>query len=242
MGDERKEFIIAGNRNLYAFRAELEESGEVRWTQQLIAADTSDDGIGVGDVDDDGDIDIAAGRRLGSDTEAKEVLWFQNPGHLDRRWQEHFVGRGTHAIDRIEIADFDQDGKGDIVVTEQRYPGFEPDAQMVLFIQKDIYKWDKQVVVTQHSMNNLDVGDIDRDGDVDIVTAEHKGQALKTEIWLNNGKAKFTPSVIDSGKESHLGAQLVDIDDDGDLDIISAGWDQYQYMHMWLNPLNLEQE
>lgn len=239
VGDERDEFIIAGNGNLYAFKVSATEDGKVQWTEHLIAANTSDDGIGVGDIDGDGDMDIAAGRRLGNDEEAKEVLWFKNPGHMDRQWQEHFVGRGNHAIDRVEIADLDGNGKGDVIVTEERYPGFDPDAQMVLFIQKDSYRWNKRVIVTQHSMNNLDVGDVDQDGDIDIVTAEHKGDTLKTELWLNNGRAVFTSSLIDTGKESHLGTQLVDIDNDGDLDLISAGWDRHQYIHIWLNPLKL---
>jgi hypothetical protein len=193
----------------------------------------------VGDIDGDGDVDIAAGRRLGNDEEAKEVLWFKNPGYIDRQWQEHFVGRGNHAIDRVEIADLDGNGKGDVIVTEERYPGFDPDAQMVLFVQKDSYRWNKRVIVTQHSMNNLDAGDVDQDGDIDIVTAEHKGDTLKTELWLNNGRAVFSSSIIDTGKESHLGTKLVDIDNDGDLDLISAVWDRHQYIHIWLNPLQL---
>ncbi|MFC4701546.1 FG-GAP repeat domain-containing protein [Glaciecola siphonariae] len=237
VGDDSKEFVIAGNGNLYAFKADITDSGAVVWTEQLIAANTSDEGIGVGDIDGDGDMDVAAGRRPGNESEPKEIIWFENPGHMDRAWKEHFVGRGGHPIDRVEIADLNGDGKGDIVFTEERYPGLQPDAQMAIFIQEDAYRWNKQVLVTQYSMNNLDIGDVDQDGDLDIVTAEHKGEELETELWLNDGKARFKVVVVDSGKESHLGTQLFDIDDDGDLDLISAGWDQHQFVHVWLNPL-----
>lgn len=237
VGDARKEFIIAGNGNLYAFSAILQSDGTVTWQQQRIAENTSDEGIGAGDIDGDGDIDIAAGRRPEGESEPKEVMWFENPGHIDGPWQAHYVGEGSHPIDRVEIADLNNDGKGDIVFTEERYPGLEPDAEMVLFLQSEQQQWQRQVLVTQYSMNNLDIDDVDQDGDLDIVTAEHKGETLETQLWLNDGSASFTKNTIDTGKENHLGTQLVDIDNDGDMDIIGAGWDQHQFVHLWLNPL-----
>ena len=236
-GDKAQEFIVAGNGNLYVFSHQVQSDGSVAWTEQLIAQDTSDEGIGVGDIDGDGDIDIAAGRRPGDEPEPKQVIWFENPGHINAPWQDHFVGEGSHPIDRVEIADLNEDGKGDIVFTEERYPGLEPDAQMVMFLQQDEQQWDRQVLVTQFSMNNLDIADVDQDGDLDIITAEHKGEALETQLWINDGEAEFSAMTIDTGKESHLGTQFVDIDADGDLDVISAGWDQHQYVHLWLNPL-----
>jgi hypothetical protein len=84
-------------------------------------------------------------------------------------------------------------------------------------------------------MNNLDVSDIDDDGDIDLVTNEHKGSILETQIWKNDGQGSFTKEIIDVGRESHLGTQLGDLDGDGDLDLISAGWDQYRFMHVWRN-------
>ncbi|WP_395341159.1 FG-GAP repeat domain-containing protein [Ningiella sp. W23] len=236
VGDQRNEFIIAGNGNLFAFKAHSNDDGSVRWQKQLVAANTSDEGIGVGDIDGDGDIDLAAGRRPEGDPEPKEVLWYENPGNMDGQWQSHYVGKGSHPIDRVEIADLNGDGLGDIVFTEERYPGLEPDAQMVKFVQTSDGAWEREVLVTQFSMNNLDIGDVDQDGDLDLITAEHKGEVLETELWQNDGNGNFTQSVIDTGKESHLGTQLVDIDGDGDLDIISAGWDQHQFVHIWLNP------
>nr|WP_136252901.1 VCBS repeat-containing protein [Ningiella ruwaisensis] len=234
--DDREEFIIAGNGNLYAFSASLQADGEVQWQSQLIAANTSDEGIGAGDIDGDGDIDIAAGRRPEGEPEPKELYWYENPGHMNEPWKAHYVGQSTHPIDRVEIADLNANGKGDIVFTEERYPGLEPDAQLIVMMQTEDNGWTRNVLATQYSMNNLDIGDIDQDGDLDLVTAEHKGEALETELWLNDGKANFSVQIIDSGKESHLGTQMVDIDADGDLDLISAGWDQHQFVHLWLNP------
>ncbi len=84
-------------------------------------------------------------------------------------------------------------------------------------------------------MNNLDAADVDRDGDTDLVTNEHKGSRHRTEIFLNNGKAGFTPQLVGEGKEMHLGARCFDLDSDGDLDIVGPGWDRYQELHLYRN-------
>lgn len=84
-------------------------------------------------------------------------------------------------------------------------------------------------------MNNLDVADIDNDGDIDISTSEHKGEDLTLQLWLNDGAGNFTIQEVDKGKEAHLGARFYDMDGDDDLDIISIGWDQHNFVHLWRN-------
>lgn len=97
--------------------------------------------------------------------------------------------------------------------------------------------WQRHLIVQQYSMNNLDVADLDGDGDIDVVTNEHKGPDLAVQWWENDGHGKFTKHIIDIGRENHLGTQLFDLDADGDLDIIGAAWDNYKWMHVWRNDL-----
>jgi hypothetical protein len=92
-------------------------------------------------------------------------------------------------------------------------------------------------------MNNLDTADMDGDGDIDIITCEHSmpygGKPApgheRLQVWANDGHGNFTEHTIDQNRESHLGAQAVDLDHDGDLDIVSIAWRDYQYLHLWRN-------
>jgi hypothetical protein len=58
---------------------------------------------------------------------------------------------------------------------------------------------------------------------------------IKLEVWANDDQGHFTSQVIDREKESHLGGQLVDLDSDGDLDIVSIAWRDFKYLHIWRN-------
>jgi len=173
------------------------------------------------------------------------MCWWKNPGDGSGDWRCFDVGKATHA-DRYELADLNGDGRLDLVTSEERYPGHVPNASCYWFEQPADPKsdaWKRHLVVTQFSMNNLDVTDMDRDGDADIITCEHsmpyRGEPApgkeRLQIWENDGGGTFTEHSVNPGKESHLGAQVTDLDGDGDLDIVSIAWREYQYLHLWRN-------
>jgi hypothetical protein len=106
------------------------------------------------------------------------------------------------------------DGRPDVVVTEERWPGPDPDASLYWFEQPARpagSSWTRHTVITEYSLNSLDVADMDRDGDSDIVICEHKGP------------------------EGRFRLQIFENDGDGDLDIVSAAWDNYKFLHLWRN-------
>ena len=143
-----------------------------------------------------------------------------------------------YPIDRVRVADFNKDGQLEIVVTEDRWNVIKPIAAVYVFQISDKgvqSKWKVQRLGNYYSLNNLDVGDIDKDGLADIITSEHKGPELKTIVYLNNGKGGFSEEILYKGIEMHLGAKLVDLDNDGDLDIIGPSWDRYKFFNMVRN-------
>ena len=233
----KEELLIAGNGNVYLISIP-EKPTEMIWPTKLIADNTSDEGIGVGDIDGDGDLDISCGRRRVGEDEPKILVWFENEGRFDSPWKDHYVARTDHPIDRVKIADLNGDGQMEIIVAEERYPGLDPDSNILWFKQNDSDEaWTSTVLTTQYSSNNLEVVDKDEDGDLDILTAEHKGELLELQLWANNGTSSFTKTVLDIGKENHLGAKAFDMDNDGDLDIIGSAWDNYRWVHYWRNAM-----
>lgn len=229
---ESQEILLASQGGIYLLAKQ--DSGS--WTSSLLGKDASDEGFAVADIDGDGDLDLVSGFRVeGKDPENPTVVvWFENDGQTDSPWIRHELRETAFAVDRVEAADLNGDGKTDVIVAEERYPGEEPDATLWVYLQtKD--SWKRQKVVTQYSMNNLDVADMDADGDVDLITSEHKGPTLALQIWSNDGNANFAKTVVDTGKENHLGARVADMDNDGDLDIVGIGWDQHSFVHLWRN-------
>jgi hypothetical protein len=94
--------------------------------------------------------------------------------------------------------------------------------------------WQAAQLLSGASFNSMDAGDLDQDGDVDLVVAEHRGE--RGLYILNNlGGGRVSPQLVSLGRESHLGARLIDLDGDHDLDIVRIAWDAPGDIHLWRN-------
>ena len=94
--------------------------------------------------------------------------------------------------------------------------------------------WEQQEVTSRGSLNSLSVADMNDDGRRDLVMGEHRG-ALLLSLWRNLGGGRLIEQLVDEGVESHLGARTVDLDGDGDREIVSIGWDAPQTIRVLRN-------
>lgn len=224
------EIVVSSGAGVFYFeRAGTPEANA--WRRVRISAAASDEGIAVADIDGDGRLDLVA-----TTGDAKELAWWRNPGDGAADWQRMDVGKLPEFgyPDRVGAADLDGDGRTDIVVTEENG---KPDGARALWWRQPSRSgdtWQRREVTSRGSLHSLSVADINADGHADLVIGEHRG-ALRLSIWNNLGGARLIEQQIDAGKESHLGARTIDLDGDGDLDIVSIAWDRAEIIHVWRN-------
>jgi hypothetical protein len=180
------------------------------WKLAQLSEVTNEEEIALGDIDGDGRTDIHLGTH-----------WLRNlgGGKFERR---DGANLGEGEVDRLRLADVDGDGDLDVVI------GVEDENRLVWAENRAAGgEWIVHAVAADFRHMSLDVRDIDGDGDVDIVSGAHKGRG-EVSVYENLGRGvRWQPHVVSagaSGIDHHAGTQLVDLDGDGDLDILSIGW------------------
>ena len=196
--------------------------------------DSTDEGVGAADFDADGKIDI-----VGSD--GNNSVWWQNNGTTSN-WTRRTVGPADHGesgggyTDKSAAADIDGDGKPDALLSEEIFTDAN-NANTYWYKNPGgaAANWTRKIIATQNSTNSMSVADMDRDGDQDVITGEHFGD-LETVVWENvNNGASWVKHLVGAGHESHGGSKTFDLDNDGDLDIVSIAYDSFEDLHIWRN-------
>lgn len=243
-GDGQFEFIFTDGNGLH-FLQIPRDPNQIPWPRTHVTKFAPEEGIAVGDINRDGAADIVAWHGTGSGS--NEVGWWRNPNQQDRKasWIYSKIGEieGTEG-DRIGVGDFNQDGFVDVAVTgtTNKARGSHVDWFENLASKRTSDEpstnWRRHVIAADvGAMNSMSVADVNQDGLDDIVTGEHRGQ-LKVVVWCNHDQGRqWHSNVIDVGIESHLGTLLNDLDSDGDLDIMTTGWDHSESFHIWRNDL-----
>jgi hypothetical protein len=201
-----------------------------KWEIRQVATTSQDEALSAGDIDRDGRIDLLLG-----------TVWLRN---LDSSWKEHRIDASQAAPDRNRLADINRDGRLDAVV------GFEAISRpgdLVWYEQpEDVFGlWTRHLIARVIGPMSLDVVDVDGDGDLDVIVGEHilKEPDSARLLYFENvdGRGgRWTEHLVHVGDEHHDGALAVDIDGDGDFDIVSIGWSHGKVV--WYENLRLGEQ
>ena len=183
----------------------------------------------IGDINGDGTLDVAIINNLKG-----QVVWFANSGHpASGPWQRYVISTNCPKAYGVTLSDFDGDGDLDAatsgyvshLVTWYENPGKRGLGD----------EWARRVIDdNMHEARTISTGDFDRDGNIDLLAtavgtlpdnapnSDHKSQV----VWYENpgqpAKQSWTKRLISNKLPAAIHGQPVDLDRDGDLDVVMA--------------------
>ncbi|NQV17409.1 MAG: VCBS repeat-containing protein [Armatimonadetes bacterium] len=192
-----------------------------------------------GDFDNDGDLDII--------TKDPESVWLNNGEIFRKIYNKKSLEDNGISTEGVGIGDVNNDGWLDVYFANYevwKVTDSEPEADQ-FFIGKGngkFKKFTKKAGVLpedkeKRAGRGVNFGDFDNDGDLDIFVSNYRLQ--ENFLWVNDGNGKFQNKARElgvSGVEVEgwwghtIGSGWADVDNDGDLDLITANLAHPRYI------------
>ena len=186
--------------------------------------------IAVTDLDKDGLLDVVV-----CDCKNNTISWIrQFPAGV---YTETVLARDLIAPAHIQVIDFDKDGDNDIMVAVlgMLFPNNDKIGSVVILENDGHCNFTKHVVVDKVArVSDVRAGDLDGDGDLDLAVAQFGYDDGETR-WIENlGNWKFKSHILQN-ISGGINVELVDIDNDGDLDIVSLISQEWEEIYCFIN-------
>ncbi len=192
--------------------------GQGNFGPQLIISTAVENGSSVysADLDGDGDMDV-----LSASYNDGKIAWYENLDGQGNFGPQLIITTNASEANTVYSADIDGDGDMDVLSSSGlKIAWYENlDGQGNFGPQL--------IIANQLGGNSVTATDIDRDGDMDVLIAI--GNYLYDKIvWFENtnGQGSFgVEQIITENLVGAISVYSIDIDNDGDMDVLSASWE-----------------
>jgi len=186
--------------------------------------------ISATDLDKDGLLDV-----LVCDSRQNTISWIRQ--YPAGTYTEIVLAEDIKAPAHIQAYDFDSDGDLDLLVAVlgMLFPNNDKIGSVVILENNGSFQFTKHVVVEKIArVSDVRAGDLDGDGDNDLAVAQFGYDDGETR-WIENlGKWNFESHNLQylSGP---INAEILDIDNDGDLDNIVLVSQEWEEIYCYIN-------
>jgi hypothetical protein len=186
------------------------------WTPaQIIASDAVEaSAVIAADIDGDGDLDAVTGSSGSS-----PLAWQENLSGDGSAWAEHALPTVRPQAQGLVAADLDGDGDLDLVAA------FPEDDLIVVHQNLDGVglSWGSHLAAAGATgVHSVAVGDLDRDGDLDLFSAAPGNDSVSWHENLDGLGTSWLEHLVSDDVAQADTVAVVDLDRDGDLDIVSS--------------------